>query len=154
MCLVVHSFFWAAFGGGELKIQQLLDHCKIGRIEERNFSFCGREYTQRTDGTIEINSRDNTRAVTPLEIPKNAKMTTPVTLDREQRYGLSSAHSLGWLEPPDLMYRVNALQQRVTIATVETMKEANRVVALALGDCVPRQDAAVGQWTPGGGHIL
>ena len=32
------------------------------------------------------------------------------------------------------MYRVNALQQRVTIATVETMKEANRVVALALGD--------------------
>ncbi|CAE7367510.1 uxuA [Symbiodinium natans] len=35
---------------------------------------------------------------------------------------------------PDFMYRVNALQQCVTIATVETMKEANRVVALALGD--------------------
>ena len=32
------------------------------------------------------------------------------------------------------MCRVNALQQRVTIATVETMKEANRGVALALGD--------------------
>ena len=35
---------------------------------------------------------------------------------------------------PDLAYRVNALQQRVTTATVETLREANRVVALALND--------------------
>ena len=32
------------------------------------------------------------------------------------------------------LYRANALQQRVTTATVETLREANRVVALALND--------------------
>ena len=35
---------------------------------------------------------------------------------------------------PDLAYRVSALQQRVTTATVETLREANRVVALTLND--------------------
>ena len=45
--------------------------------------------------------------------------------------------SLAWVARatrPDLAYRVNALQQRVTTATIETLREANRVVALALND--------------------
>ena len=45
--------------------------------------------------------------------------------------------SLAWVAQatrPDLAYRVNALQQRVTTATVETLREAKRVVALALND--------------------
>ncbi|CAE7246083.1 RE2 [Symbiodinium natans] len=136
LCTHVDDFFWAAFGEGELKIQQLLDHFKIGRIEEGSFRFCGREYAQHPDGTIEINSRDNTRAIAPLEIPKGAKLTTPVT--QGQRTALRSViGSLAWVARatrPDLAYRVNALQQRVTVATIDTMREANRVVALALGD--------------------
>ena len=135
LCTHVDDFFWAAFGEGELKIQQLLDHFKIGRIEEGSFRFCGREYAQHPDGTIEINSRDNTRAIAPLEIPKGAKLTTPVT--QGQRTALRSViGSLAWVARatrPDLAYRVNALQQRVTVATIDTMR-ANRVVALALGD--------------------
>ncbi|CAE7256170.1 RE2 [Symbiodinium natans] len=136
LCTHVDDFFWAAFGEGELKIQQLLDHFKIGRIEEGSFRFCGREYAQHPDGTIEINSRDNTRAIAPLEIPKGAKLTTPVT--QGQRTALRSViGSLAWVARatrPDLAYRVNALQQRVTVATIDTMREANRVVALALAD--------------------
>ncbi|CAE7255946.1 RE2 [Symbiodinium natans] len=136
LCTHVDDFFWAAFGEGELKIQQLLDHFKIGRIEEGSFRFCGREYAQHPDGTIEINSRDNTRAIAPLEIPKGAKLTTPVT--QGQRTALRSViGSLAWVARatrPDLAHRVNALQQRVTVATIDTMREANRVVALALGD--------------------
>ncbi|CAE7249187.1 RE2 [Symbiodinium natans] len=136
LCTHVDDFFWAAFGEGELKIQQLLDHFKIGRIEEGSFRFCGREYAQHPDGTIEINSRDNTRAIAPLEIPKGAKLTTPVT--QGQRTALRSViGSLAWVARatrPDLAYRVNALQQRVTVATIDTMRGANRVVALALGD--------------------
>ena len=113
LCTHVDDFFWAAFGEGELKIQQLLDHFKTGRIEEGSFRFCGREYVQHPDGTIEINSRDNTRAITPLKIPKNAKMTTHFT--QGQRTALRSViGSLAWVARatrPDLMYSVNALQQ-------------------------------------------
>ena len=47
---------------------------------------------------------------------------------------------IGWLAwvahatRPDLAYRFHALQQRVTTATVETLREVNRVVTLALND--------------------
>ena len=136
LCIYVDDFFWAAFGEGELKIQRRLDHFKVGRIEEGNFRFYGREYVQHPDSTIEINCRNNTRAITPLEISKDTKMTAPIP--QGQRISLRSIiGSLAWVARamrPDFMYRVNALQQCVTIATVETMKEANRVVALALGD--------------------
>ncbi|OLP82533.1 Sucrose-phosphatase 2 [Symbiodinium microadriaticum] len=51
---------------------------------------------------------------------------------------------IGWLAwvahatRPDLAYRFHALQQRVTTATVETLREVNRVVTLALNDAERR----------------
>ena len=58
---------------GEVAIQRLLDRFKIGRVESDQFRFCGREYTQHPDVTIEINCRDNTRAIRPIEIRKDEK---------------------------------------------------------------------------------
>ena len=117
-------------------IQQLLDRFKIGRIDTDRFRFCGREYIQDIDGTITINCRDNTRAIRPIDIHKSEKGTTPVS--PTQRTALRSViGSLAWVARatrPDLAYCVNALQQPVSKATVETLREANRVVNLALGD--------------------
>ena len=74
--------------------------------------------------------------VEPIELRKDEKGTTPVS--NAQRTMLRSViGSLAWVARatrPDLAYRVNALQQRVTTATIETLREANRVVALALND--------------------
>ena len=136
LCTHVDDFLWAARGAGEEVMQRLLDRFKIGRVETDKFRFCGREYIQHVDGTIEINCRDNTRTIRPIEIRKDEKGTTPVS--HAQRTMLRSViGSLAWVARatrPDLAYRVNALQQRVTTATVETLREANRVVALALND--------------------
>ena len=136
LCTHVDDFLWAARGPGEEVMQRLLDRFKIGRVETDKFRFCGREYIQHVDGTIEINCRDNTRAIRPIELRKDEKGTTPVS--NAQRTMLRSViGSLAWVAlatRPDLAYRVNALQQRVTTATIETLREANRVVALALND--------------------
>ena len=139
LCTHVDDFLRAARAEGEQVMQRLLDRFKIGRVETDKFRFCGREYTQHVDGTIEIDCRDNTRAtraIRPIDIRKDEKSTTPVS--PAQRTTLRSAiGSLAWVARatrPDLAYRVNALQQRVTTATVETLREANRVVALALND--------------------
>ena len=136
LCTHVDDFLWAARGPGEEVMQRLLDRFKIGRVETDKFRFCGREYIQHVDGTIEINCRDNTRAIRPIEIRKDEKAATPVS--NAQRTMLRSViGSLAWVARatrPDLAYRVNALQQRVTTATIETLREANRVVALALND--------------------
>ena len=130
------TFSGPARAAGEEVMQRLLDRFKIGRVETDKFRFCGREYTQHPDGTIEINCRDFTRAIKPIEIRKDEKGTTPVP--PAQRTTLRSViGSLAWVARatrPDLAYPVNALQQRVTTATVETLREANRVVALALND--------------------
>eukprot|EP00439_Symbiodinium_sp_Y106_P070527 s569_g12.t1 len=136
ICTHVDDFLWAATPSGEPIVQRLLDRFKIGRIESDTFRFCGREYVQSAEGTIKINCRDNTRAIRPIDIHKSEKGTTPVT--NAQRTALRSViGSLAWVARatrPNLAYRVNALQQAVVKATVETLREANRVVALALND--------------------
>ena len=76
------------------------------------------------------------RAIRPIDVYKSEKGTTPVS--SSQRTALRSViGSLAWVARatrPDLAYRVNALQQQVVKATVETLRDAKRVVALALND--------------------
>ena len=71
---------------------------------------------QHVDGSIEINCRDNTRAIRPIEIRKDETGATPVT--NTQRFALRSVIGpLAWVARatrPDLAYRVSTLQQRVT----------------------------------------
>ena len=124
VCTHVDDFLWAATPIGEPVAQQLLDRFKIGRIESDKFRFCGREYVQSADGTIEINCRDNTRAIRPIDVHKSEKGTTPVS--NSQRTALRSVvGSLAWVARatrPDLAYRVKVLQQQVVKATVETLR--------------------------------
>ena len=60
-------------------MQQLLDRFKIGRIDSGTFRFCGREYVQSADGMIQINCRDHTRAIRPIDVHKSEKGATPVS---------------------------------------------------------------------------
>ncbi|CAE6973673.1 unnamed protein product [Symbiodinium sp. KB8] len=85
------------------------------RMERENsqqdqFRFCGREHVQHLDDFTKVSE----------------KCTTPVS--SSQRSALRSViSSLAWVAlatRPDLAYRFNALQQRVTSATVETLREA------------------------------
>ena len=69
-------------------MQRLLDRFKIGRVESDQFRFCGREYTQRPDGTIEVHCRDNTKAIRPIEMRKDEKAAMPVS--HAQRTALRS----------------------------------------------------------------
>ena len=159
LCMHLDDFLWAARAAGEEVMQRLLDRFKIGRVETDKFRFCGREYTQHPDGTIEINCRDNTRAIRPIEIRKDEKGTTPVS--PAQRTTLRSViGSLAWVARatrPDLAYPVNALQQRVTTATVETLRGKPRR-SLGTQRCGSEHSLpgspSLAAWKTGSGHIL
>eukprot|EP00439_Symbiodinium_sp_Y106_P047776 s4578_g6.t1 len=119
-------------------------------------TLCGREYVQHADGTIQINCRDNTHAIRPIDVHKSEKEATPVS--SSQRTALRSViGSLAWVARatrPDLAYRVKALQQQgvKATATVETLRDANRVVALALNDaerCITYKAKLQLPWSPG-----
>ena len=155
-CAHVDDFLWAATPPDEPVVQQLLDRFKIGRIESDKFRLCGREYVQHADGTIQINCRDNTHAIRPIDVHKSEKEATPVS--SSQRTALRSViGSLAWVARatrPDLAYRVKALQQQgvKATATVETLRDANRVVALALNDaerCITYKAKLQLPWSPG-----
>ena len=77
LCTHVDDFFWAAHGKGEHAIQCLLHRFKERRIEQDKLRFCDSLYIQRQDGTIEINCRDNTRAIRSLDIPEGAMKSQP-----------------------------------------------------------------------------
>ena len=79
LCTHVEYFLWAARTQGEEVMQRVLDRFKIGRVGTNQFRFCGREYTQHPDGTIEINCRDNMRAIRLIDVRKDEKGTTPVS---------------------------------------------------------------------------
>ena len=92
------------------------------------------ECIQHPDGTIEINCRNNTGAIRPIAVPRGERPTTPFTASQrtELRSVVGTSAWVARATCPALAYRVNAFQQQVTKATIETLRNASRVVALAL----------------------
>ena len=72
------------------------------------------------------------RAIRPIEVPKNQTATTPVLSALRSITG--SLACVARATHPDLAYRVNAWQQQATQATIEMLRDANPVVAMALND--------------------
>ena len=77
---------------------------------------------------------DNTRKTTYVEIAKHRNPADPVTKGEEKQLR-SVVGSLSWIARqarPDILYRVSKLQSSIKGATVSTLKEANKVLELAL----------------------
>ena len=75
---------------------------------------------------------DNTRKTTYVEIDSHRNPADPVTKGEEKQLR-SVVGSLSWIARqvrPDILYRVSKLQPKG--ATVSTLKEANKVLELAL----------------------
>ena len=147
MCSHVDDLIWAATVEGEPKMQVVLGTCKIGRVEEGKFRFCGCEYVQHDDFSIEVNARDNTRAIKPLSLPK-AEATEPVK--NAQRTALRSvAGSLAWVAP-DLAYRVSALQTQFARLRLKLSDKPigsqNSQGRMAIGPSYSKVDSPPGRW--------
>ena len=106
-------------------MDKLLSKYEVGTREEGNLRFCGKRFICKDDA-ITIDVADNTRKVT--KITKQA-MHEISTLR-------SVIGSLSWIARqgrPDLSYRVSRLETMVKGAIIATLKEANKVVDLAIG---------------------
>ena len=119
----------------EENFRKLFAKFTVGKVEECNFRYCGRRFTQDPDFTIHIDAADNTRSVKHIAITPGRKSTDTVT-EKELTQLRSVTGSLAWVARyarPDLAYRVNCLQRSCNVkATVQDLKEANKVVDFAL----------------------
>ena len=135
ICTHVDDLLFCHNDVGKKKVQEILDKFSVGKIEEKNFRYCGRRFIQEEDFTIHVDVQENTRSLKTVTIGHGRKGTDLLT--SEELTSLRSVvGSVAWIARyarPDLAYKVNELQRACNPkGTVQSLKDANRVVELAL----------------------
>ena len=128
----VDDFLWACTESGHAVVDHLLTRFEVGK-EEGRLRFCGKQF-DASGHDIHLDVEDNTRKTTYIEIAKHRNPGDPVTKGEEKQLR-SVVGSLRWIAcqaRPDSLYRVSKLQSSIKGATVSTLKEANKVLELAL----------------------
>ena len=136
LCTHVDDIIWANDPDCDWMIDKILSVFDVGKVEERNFRYCGCEISQSEDFTINVTCIDNTEKIEPIKYAPGRKLTEPCS-DQEKSQLLSVVGSLAWIARmcrPDLSYRVSRLQSRSKKALVRELKEANIVLDYALQD--------------------
>ena len=129
----VDEFLWACIESGHAVVDRLLTTFEVGRKEKGRIRFCGKQ-VDVAGHDILLDVADNTRKTTYVEIAKHRNPADPVTKGEEKQLR-SVVGSLSWIARqarPDILYRVSKLQSSIKGATVSTLKEANKVLELAL----------------------
>ena len=129
----VDDLLFSSLPEGNHVVEKLLSRFEIGSAEKGNFRYCGKQFTQDKYGEVTIEVADNTRKIRKIKIKEGRKATDPLKHDDLTQLR-SVIGSLSWVARqgrPDIQYLVSRLQTSVKGATVETLKEANRVVTIA-----------------------
>ena len=115
-------------------MNKILEYFKFGKIEEKNFRYCGKEVVQADDFTITVSCKATAVKVEPIKIQPGRKLSDPLN-EAERTQLRSVAGMLCWVARqcrPDLSYRVSKMQTAVSKGKVRDLKEANKVVEYAL----------------------
>ena len=129
----VDDFLWASTETGDAIMDRLLERFEVGRCERDRLRFCGKQF-DRAGSDVLLDVTDNTRRITYIDIAKSRKPSDPIT-QGEERQLQSVVGSLSWIARqgrPDILYKVSYLQSKIKGASVAILKEANKVLELAL----------------------
>ena len=124
---------WACTETGHAVVDRLLTKFEVGRKEKGRIRFCGKQFDVAGHDIL-LDVADNTRKTTYIEIAKHRNPADLVTKGEEKQLR-SVVGSLSWIARqarPDILYRVSKLQSGIKGATVSTLKEANKVLELAI----------------------
>ena len=129
----VDDFLWACTETGHAVVDRLLTKFEVGRKEKGRIRFCGKQFDVAGHDIL-LDVADNTRKTTYIEIAKHRNPADLVTKGEEKQLR-SVVGSLSWIARqarPDILYRVSKLQSSIKGATASTLKEANKVLELAI----------------------
>ena len=129
----VDDCLWACTESGHAVVDRLLTKFEVGRKEKGRIRFCGKQFDVAGHDIL-LDVADNTRKTTYVEIASHRNPADPVAKGEEKQLR-SVVGSLSWIARharPDILYRVSKLQSSIKGATVSTLKEANKVLELAL----------------------
>eukprot|EP00439_Symbiodinium_sp_Y106_P056887 s1402_g8.t1 len=134
LCTHVDDLLWAAEPEAEPISEQLLGEFSCGKIERREFRYCGKEIKQADDFSITVTCRETTLKVKRIFIAPKRKAGEPLT-EKDKTQLKSVAGIFSWVTRqcrPDLAYRVSRMQSASNGGTVADLREANKAVDYAL----------------------
>lgn len=129
----VDDLLYSFLPEGKRYMDELLSRFDVGTQETGTFRYCGKQVTTSPTG-ITIDVRDNSRKIKPIKLDPDRQNIDPLK-PHEVSQLRSVVGSLSWIARqarPDILFMVSRLQSEVKGATVQTAKEANRVVDLTL----------------------
>ena len=123
-------------GGGDSHftntLKKLQEKYSFGAYHEGEFTFCGVQYTQWPDFSIELSQARYLEKIEPLSIPKHRRSDPSAVVTEEERQGLrqvcGSLQYAAVHTRPDLAAKCGELQSVVPVATVGDLLLANKVV--------------------------
>ena len=130
----VDDIIWAA----EPEYQHLMDevyaHFELNKIDEGNFRFCGREYSQDDSYNVYVTCKNNTEKILPISFERNKRGLDEKANAGEIAQARSVIGSLAWIARqtrPDLCYQCSRLQSVVATAKVKHLIQCNKVLSEA-----------------------
>ena len=118
----------------EQEMKDILAEFQVKQVLDTEFRFCGKEVFRNADYSILVTARDNTEKIRPIDIGVGQKLTEKcgATMNTALR---SVVASLAWVARqvrPTLSLRVRKLQSVAGTATMEDVRECNKVLEYAL----------------------
>jgi len=128
----VDDIMWAAVPEYERIMTDLFKHFELNQIEEGNFRFCGREYSQSEDFSVYVTCKNNTEKILPISFQKGTRGLEHKATPSEIAQDRSVVGSLAWIARqtrPDLCYQTSKLQSVVSVAKVKHLQQCNKILA-------------------------
>jgi hypothetical protein len=123
---------WAAEPEFEhLIVDELFSHFQLNQIEEGEFRFCGREYSQDEDYNVTVTCKHNTEKILPISFDRGTRGLNDKATSGEIAQARSVIGSLAWISRqtrPDLCYQCSRLQSTVSAAMVKHLMQCNKVL--------------------------
>ena len=131
----VDDILWAGNAAMDAAMDEVQKNFRFGKIEGKEFKFCGRTIKQTEHG-IEVTSPNVMDRVKPIfiESARRARRAEPAT-DYEISQLRSVLGSVSWLARtcrPDLCYECNRLQTVQAKARIQDLIETNRLLDYAV----------------------
>ena len=130
----VDDILHGEYDEGKEAMQKILDTFAVREQQEGSFRFCGKEVEQDKDYSIKVTAKDNTEKIKPIDIGIKRKLAEKC--DAGETTALRSVTaSLAWIARqvrPALSYRVSKLQCIAGNGRVSDLRQANKVLELAL----------------------
>jgi hypothetical protein len=125
---------WAVDPEYQSNIDAILKEFEVKKVEKQKFRFCGREINQDDDFNIGAFCKDTAERVKPIAFKTKGRKDDDSVTEGERNQLRSVVGSLAWVarqSRPDLSYMVSRLQSHMDKATVDDLRDCNKLVAQA-----------------------